>query len=130
MYAMLRRYGTRQFCFCFSSRDGEVDVDVVVVVGKGVWDTDLFPGQPLRPNENGCAAAFLSLSALGESLSHRSGMNSSGFEKFEGEREVAHEGTETVVCELFSFESVSCKGKICIPSLEHIARISSRHLLG
>jgi hypothetical protein len=34
-------------------------------------------------------------------------MNSSGLEKFEQEREVAHEGTETVVCQFLLVYSLS-----------------------
>ncbi|KAJ5216669.1 uncharacterized protein N7469_011534 [Penicillium citrinum] len=37
--------------------------------------------------------------AMALSFSHRSGMNSSGLEKFDGDLEVAHDGTATVVCE-------------------------------
>jgi hypothetical protein len=93
MYAMLDRQRPRQFRFF----KGSCEWCWLELECK--WNTDLFPGQPRRPNEKGCAAAFLSFAQPDALFSQRSGTNSSGLEKLQGEREVAHEGTETVGCE-------------------------------
>jgi hypothetical protein len=78
MYAMLDGQRPRQFRFF----KGSCEWCWLELECK--WNTDLFPGQPRRPNEKGCAAAFLSVAKPDALFSQRSGTNSSGLEKLQG----------------------------------------------